>query len=349
MTTTVCSTLRRFASLFGCARPFHQPPAHGLTRLEALAVWLRTCVAVQLGTVLLVQALMRWRRHQLTPFVILAMPRSGSTMLATALNAHGSISCAGEALNRRYEWYGDPSHFGPRRRRLHVRATLAACWLGSGLHSHCVGLKVLDEQLRRYYGQSAAPLHSLLADVGATCRVVLCVRHNLLESYVSLQRAHATGVWFREACAVLGNAAQDHGQGEHRLPQGQLLVSPADLSRHVRETRAFWRRAVAADAAACGALLVSYEELRCADARAPTLARLARHLLAGGGGGGAEGHDEEQQLAAMLGAACSCAKLEERPMAERVRNLDELRLGAALDKGVFELRLRLPGATSSTT
>ena len=103
-----------------------------------------------------------------TRFVILAMPRSGSTALVHALNGHPRVACAGEILNPGYRVYGDVSPPAPGwRRALHIDAILSALaarllCLGAG-RAVCVGFKALDEQLCfQGYGASLRALSGIV-------------------------------------------------------------------------------------------------------------------------------------------------------------------------------------------
>ena len=226
----------------GLRRPMHiiQPkpsaalpnaPVH-VPRLFLLFTRLWHALFAQLGLVLLWRIWCNLTVSHPRPvrFVLLAMPRSGSTALVHALNGHPQVACAGEILNPLYRVYGDVS-----RRSHHWRcavhadailAGLAACLalrslagrggtrddgnytpeeavLG-GDSASAVGFKVLDEQLDlRSDGTS---LCGLCEECGRLSGdppplVVLLARRDLGRAYASRQRAHLTGVWYDDSRA----------------------------------------------------------------------------------------------------------------------------------------------------
>ncbi len=118
-------------------------------------------------------------------FVLFASARSGSTLLASALDRHRHMECAGEVLNHRYQVYGDLRGRGPERLARHVRALLPAAGPAAA------GVKVLTEQLDLH----GWPADRLLASVGDPPVLVL-YRRSLLESYVSLKIAFKNDVWY---------------------------------------------------------------------------------------------------------------------------------------------------------
>jgi len=116
------------------------------------------------------------------PFVITALPRSGSFMLTTALDTHPEIRCGGEALNK----------FSLANNRSYRNAGEA---LMTEVYSperniKAIGFKLLFDDARK--GRFADARKFL---VQMPVKVIHLRRRNLLKRYISFLHATKTDVW----------------------------------------------------------------------------------------------------------------------------------------------------------
>ena len=257
----VGNLLASLAGMHALRRPLHiiQPRAAASRAADdPVHVPRRFLLFAQLWHSLPVQAaltILCWccAHRKSTRFVILAMPRSGSTALVHALNGHPRVACAGEILNPGYRVYGDVSPPAPGwRRALHIDAILSALaarllCLGAG-RAVCVGFKALDEQLCfQGYGASLRALcrGCALLSGGAPPRVILLARRDLRAAFASRLRAHRTGVWYQDgaeraaACAPDADAPAAAGAGCEAAAAREYAAWTCDVWRNLeRELRA---------------------------------------------------------------------------------------------------------------
>lgn len=149
------------------------------------------------------------------PFVLAALPRSGSYMLASALDAHPRVRCAGEALS---PWRQDLGPFGSAaellRREVYTDRPGPAA----------VGFKLLPQDGR---GDRLGDAREFLRDLGVT--VIHLVRRNLLRQVLSFAVAEQTDVWILEA-------------GASRPRPAPVALDPARLVQRFAELEARQRR-----------------------------------------------------------------------------------------------------------
>ncbi len=238
--------------------------------LFVLFAWVWHSLPVQFAATLARRALARPREQR---FVILAMPRSGSTALVHALNGHARVACAGEILNRHYRVYGDVSDAPSWRRALHCAALLGAhAALVPRAGPTAVGFKALDEQVVAGSGAVRALVDSVSR--GRPARVILLTRRDLRAGFVSLTRAHRTGVWYQSATgeAASAEAAPGGEAAPAEAAPGEAApaaaADAAELREHCEWTRAAWREIEMVELAAhddrCCVLRLYHEEL-CAE------------------------------------------------------------------------------------
>ncbi|MEZ5540433.1 MAG: hypothetical protein R3F42_00095 [Pseudomonadota bacterium] len=128
---------------------------------------------------------------QLTRFIILAAPRTGSNLLCTLLNSHPDVLCHHELFNPRGIYYAldhrDGSlDFGSLETRdREPDAFLQRVWTHP-LGAACVGFKMTR-------GQDAAIMQEMTGDSGVL-KIVLH-RRNRLKTYVSEQLARRSDTW----------------------------------------------------------------------------------------------------------------------------------------------------------
>jgi hypothetical protein len=118
-----------------------------------------------------------------TRFVVLSMPRSGSTTLARLLNCHARIRCLHEPFH--------PHRFGGRFHAFavhrSVHETLAVIWEKWNAIKHVWDLEGFPFAER-------AELNDQIV-TAATCKVVLVVRRNILRRIVSNHLSRQTHTW----------------------------------------------------------------------------------------------------------------------------------------------------------
>lgn len=135
-----------------------------------------------------------------TRFIILCLGRTGSNMLAQALNSSPHITCFGDVFNPQSDFIqvfvGSQEVFSPHdlslRREDPVRFLEERIFCRYPQHIRAVGFKLHYGQFGRYPGLG----ERLLRDRNM-CLIHLC-RHNLLRTLVSLRLAQATGVYLKD-------------------------------------------------------------------------------------------------------------------------------------------------------
>ena len=169
-------------------------------------------------------------------FVILSSGRSGSTLLIQLLNCHPKITCKGELLNR--------NNLQTHNLRAASSCTLINYILASLIPSRMflpyTGFKLFNEQLEFCNLHLKDLLTALFYP-----RVVILYRESMLETYVSLEIAFKTDVWYSEGS----------GTGERIEIDWQKFVDYA-MTEKVR-----WKRSMAEISMYSEVLFVSYEEL----------------------------------------------------------------------------------------
>ncbi|MBM3777293.1 MAG: hypothetical protein FJW23_03505 [Acidimicrobiia bacterium] len=192
----------------------------------------------------------------MTKFVIVAAARSGSNLLCTLLDSHPRVLCHHELYNPAGVFYalrlrGGAFTLGTLEERdRDPLGFLPRVWDADLGHS-CVGFKMTR-------GQHPAVLDAVLGDPGV--RTIVLRRANRLKTYVSEQRAQATGVW----------EAYDHAD----VPKDRPLVrvDVAALRQHIAEQELFYAGVDAALAqSGAPALAVTYERLFDPDEQARML------------------------------------------------------------------------------
>lgn len=177
------------------------------------------------------------------PFVIVCSPRSGSTLLVEALDAHPQIKCEGEILNALYEVYGDVRTKAWWRVKLHWLAMFTpplwpqlhrtvccarALWKGHGAQNTvAIGAKLFHVHAGPGVLQCGATVGRLLRALPHPCPiVVLLYRRCMLSSYLSLCRAFETDRWFAHVDEqdIDGDASTVERGATSRLPTAAGLV-----------------------------------------------------------------------------------------------------------------------------
>ena len=283
-------------------------------------------------------------------FILLAAPRTGSTLLLGLLHrgCPETVLAMGEILNPAYCLFGDVTRCGAARQALHVRALLGWQSLATalpfgleatfGLRRGCraIGAKVFGEHLEacgmeltgllrllRLCGGSAACEASEASGEGNEPRVVVLYRRCLLEVFVSLQRAFATDRW---CCPAehqgdgAGSASASAAPAE--LDWDEFAVWAAEMrTRWVALAQELHRwSAGAQEGQRRRVLVLEYAEVAEAPRRAHTMRRVCDFL-------GASPHDRGAEEA--LRAACVTPPLlrqRTQPLAAVVRNYHALRL-----------------------
>jgi LPS sulfotransferase NodH len=171
------------------------------------------------------------------PLFVLALPRTGSSMLLDCLGSIDGVSVIDEVLNPtlvvgvRQRWISKRQALGHVSRSLDslpdpIRATK---FLLSQLKLHDISLDDLRRQI-------------------PSAKYLLIYREALLEQYLSFQTASSTGQW------------HDRGEGA-KASRGPLRIEISDLERFCRRQREKWREVTNFPWLAERAALVGYEEL----------------------------------------------------------------------------------------
>ena len=136
-----------------------------------------------------IKQLLLWIPFMNRSFVILSSGRSGSTLLVQLLNCHHDIACKGELLNRNYlQVY----HLRGASSRVLINYILASL-IPLKLWLPYTGFKLFNEQLE----YCSLHLKHLLGALFYPHMIIL-YRESMLETYVSLQIAFKTDVWYSE-------------------------------------------------------------------------------------------------------------------------------------------------------
>ena len=168
-------------------------------------------------------------------FLVLSSGRSGSTMFTELLNWHPQVECKKELLNR------------DKLKKLQLTAVskqtlsnyILARLLPSKLGILRTGFKLFNEQLEYCY----LPIEKILGDLWSPS-VIILYRENLLETYISLKIAFATGIWY----------------SEQETNKCSLEVNWAEFEEYVETERRRWRKSVSATGG-MRKMFVSFEEL----------------------------------------------------------------------------------------
>ena len=169
-------------------------------------------------------------------FVIVSSGRSGSTLLIQLLNCHPEITCKGELLNRNYLQTHNLRGASSSTLINYILASL----IPSKMFLSYTGFKLFNEQME------FCNLH--LKDVLTALfypHVIILYRENMLETYVSLEIAFKTDVWYSEG----------RGTSERIEIDWQKFVDYA-VTERVR-----WKRSMMEMSMHSEVLFVSYEEL----------------------------------------------------------------------------------------
>ena len=135
--------------------------------------------------------LIRWKRlimrmplrrsADYSPFVILCMPRSGSTLLHTYLNSHPRIFSYDEILRIRFEQRGSvEDEFIPSK-----------IFKPYAKHFQAIGLKVFYE----YERQEPFVASFDQITTNKTIKIIHLTRRDMLRQFVSLKQAESSGEW----------------------------------------------------------------------------------------------------------------------------------------------------------
>ena len=191
------------------------------------------------------------------PFVVAALPRTGSYMLTTALDDHPEIRCHGEALS---PWRKNPAPetvSAAEFLRHDVYTDTVDVTVDVTVEAKAVGFKLLHQDARQGRLRDA---RGFLRASGVS--VVHLRRRNLLRQVLSFEIARATDVWILE-------------NDEPRPVDVTLVLDPNELLRRfvIAENQ---RRENEQDFHGCPALEVCYEDL--ADDFETEMARIFRFL-----------------------------------------------------------------------
>lgn len=170
-------------------------------------------------------------------FLVMSSARSGSTLLMQYLRSHPSIDCQfQEPLNREVLI---------KHNLIRAKADMLNYFMAQLLpHKPWIpytACKVFGEQLE-YSGLSLGDLLCALRDPP----VVVLYRENMLETFVSLQIAFQTGVWFSE------EDSKDHSQ---------VTVDWEKFKVYAEEERQRWRKSLRDLTMTTKVHFLSYEEL----------------------------------------------------------------------------------------
>ena len=191
-----------------------------------LCWWILACI----------KRLLLWIPFVNRSFVILSSGRSGSTLLVQLLNCHPNVACKGELLNRNcLQIYNLRGATSPT-----LINYILASLIPSKLFLLYTGFKLFNEQLEFCNLRLKDILTSLLYP-----HVIILYRENMLETYVSLEIAFKTDVWYSE----------DGGSGERIKLDWQKFLDYAETER------ARWKRSMMDMPVYSKVLFISYEEL----------------------------------------------------------------------------------------
>jgi len=157
-----------------------------------------------------------------TRFILLGNARSGSTLVAQAINAHPSVFMCDELfhphLEERKGQLTDPNRILCSLDRFYNDSDDPVEFLQTHLYRRdypqaveAAGFKLFHEHARQ---QPGARLWKHLGD-SPQCRVIHLIRPRLIESYVSEQIAWQTGIW--EEPANGPSSTQSSRRGRHHV------------------------------------------------------------------------------------------------------------------------------------
>jgi len=169
-------------------------------------------------------------------FVILSSGRSGSTFLIQLLNCHPEIVCKGELLNRNYLQVHNLHGANSRVLINYILASLipSKFWLPF------TGFKLFNEQLEF----CSLHLKDLLTALFYP-RMIVLYRESMLETYVSLQIAFKTDVWYSESNDI----------------SEKTKIDWQEFVDYAKTEKARWKRSMMELSMNNEVLFVSYEEL----------------------------------------------------------------------------------------
>ena len=185
-----------------------------------------------------IKLLLLWIPFMNRSFVILSSGRSGSTLLIQLLNCHPKVACKGELLNRNFlqehNLHGASSHTLVN----YILASLIPpkIWLPY------TGFKLFNEQLEF----CNLCLKDLLTALFKP-RMIILFRESILETYISLEIAFKTGVWYSE-----GSGTNEKTKIDWQKFEDYAMTERARWKRSMVDTSAY---------SDCEVLFVSYEEL----------------------------------------------------------------------------------------
>lgn len=171
-------------------------------------------------------------------------------MLMQLLNSHPQVECKNELLNREPVMKLQLSAANNQTLSNYILARL----LPSKLRTLCTGFKLFNEQLE----YCNFPLEKLLGDLRSPALIIL-YRQNLLETYISLKIAFATGIW----CS------------HKEINKCSLEVDWVEFQEYAKTERRRWRKSML-DTGGIKKLFISFEEL--VDNRDATMRRVLKFL-----------------------------------------------------------------------
>jgi hypothetical protein len=167
-----------------------------------------------------------------TSFIILGSARSGSNLLASALNTHPNIICfrelfnpASDTLDYNVPGYDNDSRDDLALRNKDLRSFIATrIFCSHAPDTRAVGFKVMREHLDFFAG--LADHLSGIPDL----RVLRLVRSNLLRTFVSLRIAEASGHWVDDRPPVTSGRLQRVVRRTKQAVRGLLGSNGASMS-----------------------------------------------------------------------------------------------------------------------
>jgi hypothetical protein len=190
-------------------------------------------------------------------FLIVSHARAGNVLLASILNQHPRLFCAGEIYNTNAE---------------HEHARYARSVLGRPDPLRAEDLPEFLERCRQKEKRESVgatlfsqPTHRLTTDevlryVQSDMKVILLYRQNLLKAFYSWRQALHSNVWHLDQT---GAPIKWEGAGPPNVAAGELdYLDVAEARTWIEQTEGFLRRVNARLAARpAGGLRISYEEL----------------------------------------------------------------------------------------
>jgi len=159
---------------------------------------------------------------EITRFVIVSAPRTGSNWLCGGLNGHPEVLCHFELFHpeRVYAWWELQEELGDlAARNADPRGFLAEVW-ARNQGQRAVGFKIFP-------GHDRVALDTVVEDAGV--RKILLERRNRIKTFVSEEVAAKTGVYQR--------LARFHGPPP---PPPRIHVDPKQLEKYVERRRRFF-------------------------------------------------------------------------------------------------------------